>query len=183
MTLIFSAGSDFGSSNNMLFWVIAGSLMSLGWKICTGLLVPAMDVSGIPVFRGGGGGGSSLYWVYAVLVCIFRFEEDLYELQEENARRRCWHGRVDEEANLDIKAAGEARGAATLWIDMVKDGVGSIGARRRSYRQLQRRATVHFGYDVGEQQSPVINQIWCDSGSKCSPIIPRQATNQNSDIT
>lgn len=80
MTLIFSAGSDSGSSNSMLFWVIAGGLMSLGWKICTGLLVPAMDVSGIPVFRGGGGGGSSLYWVYAVLVCIFLFEEDLYEL-------------------------------------------------------------------------------------------------------
>lgn len=56
---------------------------------------------------------------------------------------------MDEEANLDIKAAGEARGTATLWIDMVKDGVGSLGARRRRYRQLKRRATVHFGYDVG----------------------------------
>jgi hypothetical protein len=32
-----------------------------------------MDVSGMPIFRGGGGGVSKEYGWYAVLVCILRF--------------------------------------------------------------------------------------------------------------
>lgn len=37
--------------------------------------MPAIEVFGIPAFRGGGGGDSKVYGVYDVLVCIFLLED------------------------------------------------------------------------------------------------------------
>jgi hypothetical protein len=53
-----------------------------------------------------------------VLVCIFRFEDDLEDCEEEKVRKRCWHGfRADDagEANLKRHIGGDARGANTRW--------------------------------------------------------------------
>jgi hypothetical protein len=47
-----------------------GGLVSLTWGI-----VPAIEVSGISEFRGGGGGESNEEGVNAVLVCILRFDD------------------------------------------------------------------------------------------------------------
>jgi len=73
--LIFSDGS----SNRISFCAASGGRVSFTCGMC-GLFVPAIEVSGIPVLRGGGGGDWREYGVYAVLVCIFRFEDDLYGL-------------------------------------------------------------------------------------------------------
>lgn len=48
-----------------------------------------MDVSGMPVFRGGGGGISRDRGLYAVLVCIFRFDEVRVSGDEENDLMTC----------------------------------------------------------------------------------------------
>ncbi len=56
-------------------------------------IVPAIDESGTPAFRGGGGRFVSRDegW-YAVLVCIFRFDEVYAICAEEKVRRTCWQG-------------------------------------------------------------------------------------------
>jgi hypothetical protein len=56
-------------------------------------IVPAIDVSGTPAFRGGGGRFASRDegW-YAVLVCIFRFDDIRAGCAEEKVRRTCWQG-------------------------------------------------------------------------------------------
>lgn len=56
-------------------------------------IVPEIDVSGTPAFRGGGGRFVSREegW-YAVLVCIFRFDDMLAGCAEEKVRRTCWRG-------------------------------------------------------------------------------------------
>lgn len=63
--------------------------------ICFGGLVsltcgmpPAMEVSGMPAFLGRGGCVSREYGWYAVLVCIFRFD-DIWDACAENVRRTC----------------------------------------------------------------------------------------------
>lgn len=79
-----------------------------------------MDVSGTPVFRGGGGGGGdeNVCGVYAVLVCILRFEDILEGFEEEKVRRRWEHGG---EANLKTD---EVIGTTmTRWRDMMGGGV------------------------------------------------------------
>lgn len=38
-------------------------------------ILPAMDVSGMLAFRGGGGGSLKFEGLYAVLVCILRLED------------------------------------------------------------------------------------------------------------
>src|SRR6187402_1317439 len=60
-----------------------GGLVSL----TCGMLL-AIEVSGMPAFRGGGGGWESReYGWYAVLVCIFRFEDICNDCAEEKVRR------------------------------------------------------------------------------------------------
>lgn len=51
---------------------------------------PAMEVSGMPAFRGGGGCVSREYGWYAVLVCIFRFEDICEACRQEKVRRALW---------------------------------------------------------------------------------------------
>lgn len=84
---------------------------------------PAMDVSGIPAFRGGGGWVSRGYGWYAVLVCIFRFEDIRDEFLEEKDRRTCWQGRREEvagdEANRKTKLVDDVKGARTRGTDMM----------------------------------------------------------------
>lgn len=60
---------------------------------------PAIDVSGMPEFRGGGKGVSREYGWYAVLVCIFRFDD--IDCDEEKVRKTCWQGRTAEVAGRD----------------------------------------------------------------------------------
>jgi hypothetical protein len=56
-------------------------------------IVPAIEVSGTPAFRGGGGrfGSRDEGW-YAVLVWIFRFDDMRTGRAEEKVRRTCWQG-------------------------------------------------------------------------------------------
>lgn len=86
--------------------------------------IPAVrDDSGMFVFRGGGGGGVSEYGLYAVLVCIFRFEDVCAASVEENCRRKvCWQGRENDDngtARLKTKLdEGEAKGPSTRGADI-----------------------------------------------------------------
>ena len=82
----------------------------------------AMDVSGMPVFRGGGGPTSRDRGLYAVLVCIFRFDPVRERGVEENDRTTCWQDRSVQvegcEANLKTKADGAVNGIKTRCADM-----------------------------------------------------------------
>jgi len=66
---------------------------------------------------------SSEYGWYAVLVCIFRFEDIRKEFVEEKDRRTCWQGRGEdvagEEANLKTRLVDDVKGARTLCTDMM----------------------------------------------------------------
>jgi hypothetical protein len=86
--------------------VCFGGLVSLTWG-----MPPAMEVSGMPVFRGGGGWGSKELGWYAVLVCIFRFEDIWEECAEEKVLERWWQGFI----NLRTKPGDEVIGATTRW--------------------------------------------------------------------
>lgn len=85
---------------------------------------PAIDVSGIPTFRGGGGSEPNEYGWYAVLVCIFRFEDIREVCEEEKERRTCWQGRREdvagEEANRYTKLDDDVNGARTRCADMMR---------------------------------------------------------------
>jgi hypothetical protein len=70
--------------------------VGLAWAGCGGGRVSltrgiplAMDVSEVPVFRGGGGPASKDRGWYAVLVCILRFVDMREGGAEENDRRTC----------------------------------------------------------------------------------------------
>jgi hypothetical protein len=93
----------------------------MSWTCGTPL---AMEVSRTPVFRGGGGGMSRDRGLYAVLVCIFRFDEVRVSGDEENDRTTCWYGRKGqatlEEANLKTKTDGAVKGTKTRCADMMK---------------------------------------------------------------
>lgn len=58
-------------------------------------MLPAIEVSGMFVFRGGGGGGSKFDGLYAVLVWIFRFDDCCVGCIEENVLVRLWQGLND----------------------------------------------------------------------------------------
>jgi hypothetical protein len=98
-----------------------------------------MDVSGIPVFRGGGGWVSKEYGWYAVLVCIFRFEDCREEFVDEKDRRTCWQGRREnvagEEANLKTKLVDDVRGARTRCTDILEVVCRFRNGRARSRRR------------------------------------------------
>ena len=83
---------------------------------------PAIDVSGMPTFRGGGGLVPNEYGWYAVLVCIFLFEDIREFCEEEKVRRTCWQGRsgdvAGEEANRYRKLDDDVNGARTRCADM-----------------------------------------------------------------
>jgi hypothetical protein len=85
---------------------------------------PAMDVSGMPTFRGGGGSEPNEYGWYAVLVCIFRFEDIREVCEEEKDRRTCWQGRRDgvagEEASRYTKLDDDVNGARTRCADILR---------------------------------------------------------------
>ena len=93
--------------------------MSLTWGT-----VPAIDVSGMPTFRGGGGSERREYGWYAELVCIFRFEDMREAWEEEKQRRTCWHGRAEdiagEEANLYMKLDDDVTARSRWAEDMLK---------------------------------------------------------------
>ena len=76
-----------------------------------------MDVSGTPTFRGGGGSEPNEYGWYAVLVCIFRFEDIREVCEEEKYRRTCWQGRREEvageEASRYTKLDNDVNGTRT----------------------------------------------------------------------
>jgi hypothetical protein len=101
-------------------------------------IAPAIDVSGIPVFRGGGGWVSKEYGWYAVLVCIFRFEHIREEFVEEKDRRTCWQGRREdvpgEEANLKTMLVDDVKGARTRCTDILAVVCGFWIARARPRR-------------------------------------------------
>lgn len=68
-------------------------------------IVPAIDVSGTPAFRGSGGRfvPRDEGW-YAVLVCIFRFDDMHAGCAEEKVRRICWQGCCElAAAEVDLK--------------------------------------------------------------------------------
>jgi len=80
-------------------------------------MVPAIEVSGIPTFRGRGIGDSREYGWYAVLVCIFRFDDEREACAEEKVRKTCWQGRsedvADNETIRETILDGEASGTNT----------------------------------------------------------------------
>lgn len=89
-------------------------------------IAPAMDVSGMPAFRGGGSWLSREYGWNAVLVCIFRLEDMREEFVEEKVRRTCWQGLKADvaggEANLNTKpVVDDARDARTRCADILAE--------------------------------------------------------------
>jgi hypothetical protein len=87
---------------------------------------PAIDVSGIPKFRGGISGCRLEGW-YALAVCNCRFEDCRYGTNEEKFRRHCGHLLKDE-------------GAANLRTAEVCTGANA-GTTREEYMVLERNAT------------------------------------------
>lgn len=89
---------------------------------------PAIDVSGTPMFRGGGGGGSRLSGRYAGVVMSLR--RDAYRVLVEKGR--CLAGGQDREreahANLSIDA-GIPVGVAHRWRDICADVVTTDGVK------------------------------------------------------
>lgn len=85
---------------------------------------PAIDVSGRPTFRGGGGSEPNEYGWYAVLVCIFRFEDIREACEEEKERKTCWQGRREEvageEANRYTKLDDDVNDTRTRCADILK---------------------------------------------------------------
>jgi len=103
---------------------LAGSVPYLGGLVSfTCGTPPAIDVSGMPTFRGGGRGSEpNEYGWYAVLVCILRLE-DMRVCEEENVRRTCWQGRrgdvAGEAANRYTKLDDDVNGARTRCADIL----------------------------------------------------------------
>ena len=84
---------------------------------------PAMDVSGMPTFRGGGGSEPREKGWYAVLVCIFRFEDIRGICEDEKDLNTCWHGRREDvvgEANRNIDD-DDVKGARSRCVDMMRN--------------------------------------------------------------
>lgn len=84
-----------------------------------------MDVSGIPVLRGGGGPTSKERGLYAVLVCIFLFTPVRARGVEENDRTAWEQGRSAEveveDANRKTIAEGVAKGTRIRCADMATE--------------------------------------------------------------
>lgn len=90
-----------------------------------------IEVSGTPAFLGGGGCEPSEYGVYAVCVCILRFEEERDIFEEEKCRRTCSQGLIEDdvgnEANLNIPIDDDVKGTRMRCTDMVKSFITKFG--------------------------------------------------------
>lgn len=99
-----------------------------GVKLFASVAPPAIEVSGTPTLRGGGGWGYSDEGWYAVAVCICRFADCRYGIDDEKLRMHCghWRGALDGVANrkkVEEERANAAveRGRAMIVMEYIQE--------------------------------------------------------------